>query len=315
MHRSFLLVVLAGTSLACSPQDLGAEPVEPEGLTWESSTDQLPPPGAALTLSVGQISAGLPVAIQIGNADPGESSIFLLRSTSGMDNGPCPGIMGGACVDLAVPLSPSGPLTASASGTVSLSPSVPPVVPFGTNVCFQAVAIRGAAGVDTVKSETICRVTNNGPVSVEYSANNGPIYNDASSMGGPGLLFAIRHDAAVQGVVGYAEIFTGEEAGLNEIAIWSHDTTADQPLAPIASGTWMQTAANEWQGADLGARVPMIPGETYWVVWSPVQTAQSTFDLSGASVAYRGSFDGGGTWNGPFTANLKYRLCGGGGCP
>lgn len=237
-----------------------------------------------------------------------------MRSTAGMGHGPCYGAIGGQCLDV---LSPNimGPVTANASGVATLSATLPATVPAGTNVCLQAWAIRGPGGADTVRSPVTCRVSNNGPVDLVGGANTGLDFSDGTSMGGPNLYYAMRHDVGAPGVVGYVEVFTGERAGMNTVSIWSHDPVDNEPETMLASGSWMQTDSNEWQGASLGARVVMGQGETYWVVWQPQNGAQSTRQATGGGVSYRGSFDAGASWNGPFSQPEKYKLCGGGGCP
>lgn len=307
MRHVLLLSVLA----ACGT------PADEAGLTLEmpatEAVDQAAPPGAPLALTVGVLTAGATLNIQVSNADPGEN-VFIVRSTAGMGAGPCPGVLAGTCMDVVAPtVLPGAPFTANPSGNVNLAPTIPGGLPFGTEVCFQAVAPRG--GLDVVKSPVVCRVSNFGPVNLEGGANTGDTFNDAVSMGGPGLSYAMKYTAPVDMVVGYVEVFTGELVGPNTVTIWSHDAGLNQPLAPEATGSWTSTGQNEWQGASLGERFIMPSGSTWWIVWEPVNGAQSTRDLSGTSVEYRGSFTGGAPWNGPFSNFEKFKLCAPGGCP
>jgi hypothetical protein len=167
--------------------------------------------------------------------------------------------------------------------------------------------------MDSVKSRAVCRVAANGSVQLWDGVNTGDTFNDGVSAGAG--LRAMRLDVSTQLVAHYLEIFTGEVSGPATLAIWSHDSTNNQPDAPLASGSWTLAELNQWQGAALDQRLPMSPGETYWVVWEQVSGAQAPRGDAGVSVEYFGSMNGGATWNGPFNGFEKYKVCGGGGCP
>lgn len=308
MRIAFASLLAASTLIGCAT----GEPVEPDALTLAGVDEQLPPPGAPLALAAGQFSAGSSVTITISNADPGEN-VYLIRS-SAMGAGPCPGALGGMCVDVVAPVI-MGPFGANGAGVATLSPTLPAGLPVGTEVCLQAIGRRGPGGVNSVKSPVLCRVSNNGPVSLEGGANTGDTFSNITTMGGPNLSFALKYTPTANFVFGYAEIFTGLGAGPNAISIWSHDAANNQPLAPIENGAWTMAANEEWQGAKLSGRVIAQPGVPLWIVWEPINGSRATRDLGGTNVDYRGSFTGGAPWNGPFTNFEKFKLCGGGGCP
>jgi hypothetical protein len=65
---------------------------------------------------------------------------------------------------------------------------------------------------------------------------------------------------------------------------------------------------NGWQGAQLQQPVVMLQGTDFWLVWNPVNGAQASVMGTGAGAQpYRGSFDGGQTWNGPYQS-LQWKL-------
>jgi hypothetical protein len=144
--------------------------------------------------------------------------------------------------------------------------------------------------------------------SVCDGANTGATYIDGTSMGGPGLLLGMEYTPASDVDVARLEVFTGEGSGTNTIAIWSDDAALSQPDVELDSGSWSLDRANDWQGADLSTCLPLTAGTTYWIVWAPVSGSQATWDTAGTSVTYRGSFDGGATWNGPFSDYVKYSV-------
>jgi len=136
-------------------------------------------------------------------------------------------------------------------------------------------------------------------------------YDNNSSMGGPGLLLAMKATAPSSYTATRIEVFTGEQQGVNTIALWSHDAVNNRPLAPLASGSWSMSRTNTWQGANLAAPFAVTQGQDFWVVWAPISGAQSSLQGGAGTVVYRGSFDGGATWNGPFTGPWKFRIwCG-----
>lgn len=145
-----------------------------------------------------------------------------------------------------------------------------------------------------------------GPCLEVGGANTGDVYNDAVSSGG--IPVGMRYVAPSDMSVDRLEVFTGEQSGSNLIALWSHDATLDQPSILLSSGSWMMDATNSWQGANLDDTVELTAGETYWVVWEPIDGAQYTRDMSGDPVTYKPSFDGYSTWEGPYAQPDKHKL-------
>lgn len=144
-----------------------------------------------------------------------------------------------------------------------------------------------------------------------YAENDGPAFLDNISMGGPNLLLAIKFQVPQLVTARRAEIFTGEQTGTNTLGIWSHDAAANQPLADLGTGSWSMNATNSWQGTDLPSFVLLQPNVPYWLVWGPINASQASRHPSGSGVvtqAYRGSFNGGSSWNGPFFAPWKLRI-------
>jgi hypothetical protein len=136
------------------------------------------------------------------------------------------------------------------------------------------------------------------------------VFADLVSMGGPNLLLAIKTTVPAAVVATRVEVFTGEGAGANSIALWSHDVGLDRPLAALGSGQWQMGFTNGWQGAPLAAPVPLAANDVVWIVWGCQNGAQASVQGNGAGAQpYRGSFDGGTTWSGPFqTEQWKFRI-------
>ncbi|MCZ7687385.1 MAG: DUF4082 domain-containing protein [Sandaracinaceae bacterium] len=139
-------------------------------------------------------------------------------------------------------------------------------------------------------------------------ANTGPEFEDGSSLGANAI--AMLYTATSPQTVRAVEVFTGERTGTREVGLWTHDAAMNRPGSPIATGTWTMSTTNGWQGATLSSPVSLAAGTTYWVVWRFMSGDQTTVQATGTAVTYRGSFDLGGTWNGPFTGPWKFRfLC------
>jgi len=149
---------------------------------------------------------------------------------------------------------------------------------------------------------------------IEQSAFDTPNYLAGTSTGGPNLMIAIKATAPFAYAANRIEIFTGNAHGQNGVAIWNHDAANNRPQTQLAIGTWGMSSIRGWQGANLSGPVPLSLGQTFWIVWSCVNGSQSSIEGSGSGAQeYRGSFDGGATWNGPFQSyQWKFRVWGGG---
>ena len=143
-------------------------------------------------------------------------------------------------------------------------------------------------------------------------------------MGGP--LVGIEWFPAVTDTLKRIEIYTGEVAAPNRLAIWSDDGGApSQPLAAMGTtNTFTTTLAKGWQGAILTTPVSVSAGAKYWIVWDPSGGEQASVsdDLGDIQQSYWGSYSGdvtgGASWFGPFSGpshRWKFRLfCGRGPC-
>lgn len=108
-----------------------------------------------IDLDVSGLTRGESSTWTVTGAQPGEEVRFVLGA-GGLGAGPCPGAMGGECLDLLPPIIQLGSAFADGSGTASLEIVVPggaPLVETGS----QAVILRGPGGVDTVKSNAVIR--------------------------------------------------------------------------------------------------------------------------------------------------------------
>jgi hypothetical protein len=146
-----------------------------------------------------------------------------------------------------------------------------------------------------------------------HAENDGPNFNPLVSMGGP--LVGIRFDAPSAMTVDRIEVFTGLVSSSHKLGIWSHDAAANEPDLDLSTGAFTVNFNNDWQGADLLTPLALTANTTYWMVWSPIGGGQASVDLPMATLGqtYRGSFDGGQSWNGPFQFNdrhWKFRLFG-----
>lgn len=135
-------------------------------------------------------------------------------------------------------------------------------------------------------------------------------FDNGVSMGGPGLWLGIKTTVPASFVATRVEVWTGEQTGLNTLSLWSHDAVNNQPLAPLGSGSWQMGFTNSWQGAPLATPVPLTTGQDVWIVWACSNGAQSSVQGTGAGAQpYRGSFNNGASWSGPFQSlQWKFRI-------
>jgi len=116
-----------------------------------------PPPGVPLLLDSTDVLAGQQATLRVSEADPGETIRFV-RSTTGVGQGPCPPVLGGHCLEVTNAIL-MGSAAANAQGVATYTFTVPPTVPDGRDVWFEAAAARGQGGVDSVSSAPVHRVT------------------------------------------------------------------------------------------------------------------------------------------------------------
>lgn len=175
MRRS-LILALALT--ACAPEPTRSDldlltsydaPRLEDGRELPVEAGQVAPPAQSLTLSVDPHVAGQPVRWRIEGLNPGER-VTLARGMGGLGAGPCLPALGGVCLGIRSPIFVVQTLTANAAGVAELSFVMPGTVPVGTRVAYQAAAIRGANGADTVYSNAVGRVFVGGAVDLSQTS-------------------------------------------------------------------------------------------------------------------------------------------------
>jgi len=130
-----------------------------------------------LDLDVPVLVPGAVVEVTVTGLGAGETA-HLLRG-NGVAGGPCPGIIGGHCLSITNP-QVQATLTANGVGEASYSLNVPSTAPIGLTLGWQAVAVRGPGGVDSVLSDAV-------EVEVATLAGPCPVYADPTvSPGGSG---------------------------------------------------------------------------------------------------------------------------------
>lgn len=108
--------------------------------------------GSDLVLEInGAIIAGQSHTFTISGADPGER-VYLLFSTSGTGNGPCPAALGGQiCLGIRSPYSVLAYANANNQGTATITASLPTQYQ-GWTLGYQAGALRGPNNTQSVLS-------------------------------------------------------------------------------------------------------------------------------------------------------------------
>ncbi|MEO6594826.1 MAG: hypothetical protein ABIP94_08750 [Planctomycetota bacterium] len=143
------------------------------------------------------------------------------------------------------------------------------------------------------------------------ATNDNDTFNPGSAIGWPSSTVAMRFLPSANMTATAAEIFTGNGAGTNRLAIWSHDAVNDRPLVPLApAASWSMLPVRCWQGTTLATPIPLAAGQTYWLVWDVVNFAQNSVAASStpANVEVRVSSNGGTSWNASVTWAAKLRI-------
>ncbi len=111
------------------------------------------PVADALDLTATPLKRGAPADLTVANAIPGER-IYFLYTMAGMGAGPCPGSLGGLCLDLLNPITIAGDSLADNSGVAVLRVPIPSNAPL-VDVYLQAVVRRGTGGAASLKSNPV----------------------------------------------------------------------------------------------------------------------------------------------------------------
>lgn len=118
--------------------------------------------------------------------------------------------------------------------------------------------------------------------------------------GGPNLLIGMRLVAPANQTISAVQVETGLQTGAGSMAIWSHDAINDRPSSNASGdGAYSHCQVISWQGATLPTPVAVTTGQVFWVVWGMPNGSRTPWSTNTVGdVPYRGSFDGGATWNG-----------------
>ncbi len=216
----------------------------------------LPPP---IELTVGPLVPGEPVTLDVVGAPPG-SPVWFLRGQPGA--AACPPILGGACLGLAGP-SPLRAVTANAAGEASFAATLPPSVPLGLEVAFQAVVLAGPELSDVVERTVtsswglLSDDFEDGALSSDWQIINGQSF-DAVVAGGQLQLTALGQSLWFndsQGPLLYKEV-TGDFRVTAMVEIGRASDFTQIPTESVQLGGLMVRAP---------APVPGVPGQEDYV--------------------------------------------------
>lgn len=107
-------------------------------------------------LAVSNLQRGQNAILTASDLRPGEKTWFLY-SAQGSGYGSCISQLGDLCLDLLDPVNNLGPATADAAGVATRTALVPAGAPLRM-ISFQAVAIRAAAGANSVKTNAVAQM-------------------------------------------------------------------------------------------------------------------------------------------------------------
>ena len=142
MSRLLLVIVF---TLGCAT-DVDREVTEQDAWTADLALGAVPGIDiAAVDAFSGQV-IDLEISGTLGEGEP----VYVLASTAGEGAGPCPGVLGGQCLDILSPVSPLGSAVADETGLAVVSAEV--MAAAGTTMSLQAWAIRGLGGQESLAS-------------------------------------------------------------------------------------------------------------------------------------------------------------------
>jgi hypothetical protein len=107
--------------------------------------------GALTVAPEAPLAWGAPTRFLTTGASPGER-VVVMGTAAGVGAGPCPGVLGGLCMDIRGPLRMIGSADADIDGNAAIPWTLPASGPAGLAVSVQAVVLRGASGSDSLLS-------------------------------------------------------------------------------------------------------------------------------------------------------------------
>lgn len=228
--RSALLFAL---SFAACDQPL---PDDEAGLGDDTGGNWLPADQSAppLDLTVTDLVPGQQVQFTLTGANPGDR-VTIGRSMVGQGAGPCPVAFNGMCSDLRSP-TPMMEVTANAQGTASALITLPPNVPNGANVWFQAYQYRGAGS--PYKSDVVHKVV--GTPCAEDALEDNDTRGTAST-GQPGAVPNLR---SCDGDPDWYAITLAAGATLDVLATFRHNQGNIDLRLTNSAGTQLAGAAS-----------------------------------------------------------------------
>lgn len=129
-----------------------------EDASWDVSDGEVMAPPAPMVLTLRNTLIGDVMRAEVHDSIPFEDMQYALSINGSADGaGPCMESMGDLCLDLAEPVKRLGSTFADGDGVADLAVEIPdfPYL-YGTEVCVQAVARRGAGGEFSDKSNVVC---------------------------------------------------------------------------------------------------------------------------------------------------------------
>jgi len=198
MRRTLLLATTLIISACDAPDDFDvavAPDVAPaDAWAHEEPGAALPPPGTLDVDHTGELFPGGILEILVTNMPAGDTA-HVLVSTRGVGNGPCPGLLGGICLDIKRPTLVGS--AAAPNGTATVEVTIPSGVAPGTTLFVQAARPDGANS-DT--SNVLELEVGDPPPPVSYTLDIEPILSVRCSgchIGGQSGGFALSYATMV----------------------------------------------------------------------------------------------------------------------
>ncbi len=145
-----------------------------------------------------------------------------------------------------------------------------------------------------------------------FAQNDNTSYGNLA-VGWPAAVMAFRFTAPSNGVVGAAQVFTGNAAPApHTLELRTHDPVTGLPGALLGSpGTWTTVHTRCWQGPTLPSPVALTGGQDYWLVWRVTGMFHQhsvANDATPGNVLTEVRISDGNTWHAQATLAAKFRL-------
>jgi hypothetical protein len=223
---------------------------------WNAAPTSTQPAPYLLELSSTDLSAGETASWTVTGAEPFEVVVLIRGGEVGF--GACPAILSGLCVDTIGFVEVADFGVANQFGEITFERTIPAIAAVGQAPVYQALAVRGAGGADSVKSNTTREAVTDGSARfrVVYNSPDAP----AVDLYANGDTTPLATNVAFGDVTGYLAV----PAGTYEVEVRAAGDSPTNP--PVYSQALTVDAATDYTTMASGFLTSTDPSDSFRIL-------------------------------------------------